>query len=382
MLRKTPWLLALAACATTTTLPGTVPVLTADTGGATTAPTSPPTGPTTPSTTPPTPTASTDCSPVGAPFCPIVVDAFPYADQRSTADSDFTYVDAYACAPSTDESGSEWWYRVDVPEAGLLTAAIDEIDGDGIDVDVHLLDAPDPDACLDRDHAAVTAWVDAGSYYVVIDTFVSGGVPQDGPYTLDIQFSAGSGGDCALVPTDVEMFWSSCAVPDCFTSGGDVFLATPTTGPVVKEAHLVTVDDAFGGGWPTSFTDGIDAHYALSEAATGYAMDRREPWAPAGEGGSRYGQAAYYVPLPVEDEAWYVNMYWRQRPAPGTRMLLSANGRTVVAAAGYETGPGSNTAVAGASEEIHHYLGTSHLSEITLGFAADQALPLGPIDCD
>ena len=58
-----------------------------------------------------------------------------------------------------------------------------------------------------------------------------------------------------------------------------------------------------------------------------------------------------------------------------------ANGRAVVAAAGYETGPGSNTAIGGVSEEIHDYLGTEHRDALQLGFAVDQDLPLGPIDC-
>ncbi|MEZ4472880.1 MAG: hypothetical protein R3F60_19260 [bacterium] len=64
-------------------------------------------------------------------------------------------------------------------------------------------------------------------------------------------------------------------------------------------------------------------------------------------------------------------------------MIISnpANGRAVVAAAGYETGPGANTAVGGVAEEIHDYLGTSHRDRLTLGFAEDQDLPLGPIDC-
>jgi hypothetical protein len=132
-----------------------------------------------------------------------------------------------------------------------------------------------------------------------------------------------------------------------------------------------------------SFTDGITDHYALSEASTGYVMDRAEPWAPAGEGGSEYGQGSTGAPLPVEDEAWYVNMYWKDRPAKGTRLLVwnPANGRVVVASGGYETGPGANDAIGGAVEEIHDHLGTSHRDGLVMGFAADQTLPLGPITC-
>ncbi|MCA9489679.1 MAG: hypothetical protein KC621_07135, partial [Myxococcales bacterium] len=124
-------------------------------------------------------------------------------------------------------------------------------------------------------------------------------------------------------------------------------------------------------------------HYATTEAVTGYRMNRTESWAPSGEGGSRYGQGSTSVRIPAEAEAWYVNMNWSSRPAPGTPMIVRnpSNGRAVVAAAGYETGPSANDAVAGVSEEVHDWLGTSHLSELEIGFAVDPSLPFGPIDC-
>src|SRR6185437_9030933 len=148
---------------------------------------------------------------------------------------------------------------------------------------------------------------------------------------------------------------------DCDTSSGEVVLHTPTSGPVVEEAHLATDADGFGDGWPTSFTDGIDNHYAVSQAASGYSVTRDQPWAPAGEGGSQFGQGATSGKVPVLDEAWYINMYWRDRPAGGTRMIVQANGKAVVVSAGWETGPGSNAAIAGVTEEVHHWLGTGHL---------------------
>jgi uncharacterized cupin superfamily protein len=75
-------------------------------------------------------------------------------------------------------------------------------------------------------------------------------------------------------------------------------------------------------------------------------------------------------------------MYWSDRPAGGTRMILrTADGRAVVASAGWETGPGNLDHIAGTTEEVHFYLGTGHLDEMTVGFAVDDTLPLGPIVC-
>jgi hypothetical protein len=162
---------------------------------------------------------------------------------------------------------------------------------------------------------------------------------------------------------------------------GDV-LQLPVTGPVVLEAHLVTPSEPFDGGWPSAARDGVERHYVLSEAESRYVMHRREDWAPYGEGGSMWGQGSSVKP-PLADEAWYVNMYWRNRPAAGTRMIIQQpdGGLGVVAAAGYETGPGSATAIGGATEEIHDFLGTVHRSPLTMGFAVDQTLPFGPVRC-
>lgn len=324
--------------------------------------------------------------PLGAPCNPIPIRDFPYQDMRDTTASPASEIDAYSCAPDIDESGDEFYYTFTVDEPGVLSAQVDDRGGDDVDVDLHVLDDFDPDTCRARDNRTIRLLLHPGSYVLVVDTWVNGdGRALPGPYTLDVDFLPTGGDPCATMQVDLRMVWRACdGSLDCFERDGERFLRTPAVGPLVKEAHLVTPADGFGDGWPSSGRDGIDAHYALSEAATDYVMDRREPWAPAGEGGSRWGQGSTGRPVPVTDEAWYVNMYWRDRPAPGTRMILRnpENGRAVVASAGYETGPGANTAVGGASEEIHDWLGTRHRSIALLGFAADDALPLGPIDCE
>lgn len=323
----------------------------------------------------------------GTPCNPIAIDAFPFVDEGDTTLVTTSLIDRYACAPMTDESGPEVYYALEIPIEGVLTVTVDDVSGDDVDVDVHLLEGFDATRCLARDNRTLQRWMSPGSYVVVVDTWVTAeGTPRPGPYRLEVDLRpVPMGGVCAVEPQAVEMFWRDCAPGlDCvIDEAGVVRLNTPTVGPVVKEAHLVTVDEGFPEGWPEAARDGLARHYQISEAATGYVMDRREPWAPEGEGGSRWGQAAYSRPLPVVDEAFYINMYWRRRPAPGTRMVVMSphNGRAVIAAAGYETGPGANTAIAGVSEEIHHHLGTSHRDDLWIGFAVDQGLPLGPIEC-
>ncbi len=120
---------------------------------------------------------------------PIEVPSLPFTHRGDTRSGADRFVDVYSCAPTTDESGAEDWFVVELDEAGTLTAKIDEVSGDGIDVDVHVLDDVDPDACLARGHAEASATLAPGVYYVVVDTWVNGsGVEQDGPYRLDLTF--------------------------------------------------------------------------------------------------------------------------------------------------------------------------------------------------
>ena len=317
----------------------------------------------------------------------IPVESFPFVDTGDTTMEGSDAFDAYSCAARTDESGPEVIYVVDVEEPGLLGVRVE--DGDGVDIDVHVLDMANPDACLARNDQATSALVGPGRHYVVADTFVDGGgAPQAGEYTITIRFLPVPEVDCATMAVAVPMFWSSCpADMDCVEMDDGTgtirpHLHTPTTGPVVKEAHLVTAGDGFEG-WPTSASEHLDAHYRMSEAATDYVQRRREPWAPAGEGGSMWGQGAIGSRLPVVDEGYYVNMYWRRRPSAGTRMLIRnpENGRTLVAAAGYETGPGDSSRIGGVVEEVHDYLGTAHLDALELSFLVDATLPFGPVRC-
>jgi hypothetical protein len=120
-------------------------------------------------------------------FQSTVVASFPFEDRRTTAASDLRRVDNYSCAPATDESGPEIWYAVDVPRSGRLEASIVESKVDGIDVDVHILSRPAGDACLSRGNARAAATVDAGRYWVAIDTYVVSGVEKSGGYELSIR---------------------------------------------------------------------------------------------------------------------------------------------------------------------------------------------------
>jgi len=301
------------------------------------------------------------------------VNSFPFRADLDTTDSNLRDFNTYACASSTDESGPEFVFQVEITQRSFLGVAIDDSTG-AVDIDAHILQSLSPDDCLDRGNTHAGAVVEPGTYYVVTDTYVSSSGEQSGPFGVTIGAYPIHSGSC-----EVDSGWLDRVGDDGVT------LEMPATGPMAMEAHLVTTDDGYGSStsdpWPQSITESIPDHYRLSEDATGFVMARNQPWAP--QEGCEYGQGACGSKLPSGDEAWYVNMYWADRPDGGTRMILhNDEGRAVVVAAGYETGPGNLDYVGGTVEEVHHYLGTGHSSTLTLGFAVDDSLPLGPIECD
>lgn len=314
----------------------------------------------------------------GAP-CPdgiTCIQSFVFSEGRNTDNDGTDAIDAYACG-AQNESGREIVYRVDVPQDGFLSVAV--YDDASTDIDVHILTSFDPsapsgDGCVARGDKQVAADVQSGSVWVVADTWVNGSsVEQSGAFTIDVGFIAVPSGACDMETGEMAR------VGD----GGD-HLQMPATGPVVKEAHLVTAAEPSP--FPTTATDELAEHYVLSQQATKLVMQRAEVWAPL-EGGDFYG-AGIGDPskFPLAHEGWYVNMYWTPaaRPPKGTKMILrnaEDPSRAVVVAAGYETGPGDLTRIGGTTEEVHYYLGTSHGSEMTLGIASDQSLPFGPIQC-
>lgn len=325
-------------------------------------------------------TSSTTGAGAGLP-CPdgvICIEEVPFRYEGDTSLEGTTLIDAYDCAPDTNEGGPEQIFRVRIPQDGFLSAFVTDAAGD--DVDVHLLSDLDPAApsgatCIARGDVQVRADVGAGYAWVVVDTWVNGaGTALSGPFTLDVGVVPVSEGPCDYTPRSVARIGDEGAS-----------LELPATGAVSVEAHLVT--QAEPPPFPTSSTDGIAEHHALTAEATGLVMMRQQGYAPIEGGASFYG-AGVGDParLPVIDEAWYVAMKWTpaSRPPPGTRMILRRPddpSRAVVVAAGYETGPTALTRLAGTTEEAHFYLGTAQDAELELGFAADPQLGLGPRRC-
>jgi hypothetical protein len=111
---------------------------------------------------------------------------FPYLDTATTIGSGISNFDSYSCAPTTNESGEEVIYRLDIPDDGFLALSLQNVQN-GADIDIHLLENLDTDDCIDRGHWNAGAFVTAGQYWVIADTWVnSNGEELSGSYTLQV----------------------------------------------------------------------------------------------------------------------------------------------------------------------------------------------------
>lgn len=124
----------------------------------------------------------------GRSCAPIVVDGFPFHHEGDTTTAE-SEIDVYGCASWMPESGGEVWYAVTLEEPGVLRAAIAEDPTDGVDVDVHLLEEAGADGCIARGNARVQRRLEAGTYWVVVDTCSAGGLAKPGPYALSVSMS-------------------------------------------------------------------------------------------------------------------------------------------------------------------------------------------------
>ncbi len=114
---------------------------------------------------------------------PVLVDAFPFAHSADTARARASEIDAYPPCDDADESGPEVRYRLELDEPTPLRILV--LDGPETDVDIHLIEAGgDGDTCLARGDRRIEGDVPAGSWDIVVDTWVSGGDTFVGEYLV------------------------------------------------------------------------------------------------------------------------------------------------------------------------------------------------------
>ena len=117
----------------------------------------------------------------GTAAAPFVIDRLPFTHAATTASVSQQVISTYpGCGAAQDESGPEVFYRLEITAPTPVRAMV--FDRAGVDIDLHLLTAPNGDACLARHDRILERTLAPGSYVFSLDTFVSGGAPQAGDY--------------------------------------------------------------------------------------------------------------------------------------------------------------------------------------------------------
>ena len=130
----------------------------------------------------------TDGPATGTSDTPRIIASFPFSEMHGTAGASSDALNSYGCAPELDESGPEVLYRFTVASKGRLHAVVS--DDAGVDVDVHLLSKPTSDGCITRDDTEIEQNLDAGTYWLSIDTFVDKNTEHPGAYLLAATFES------------------------------------------------------------------------------------------------------------------------------------------------------------------------------------------------
>ena len=151
-------------------------------------------------------------------------------------------VDRYSCRPHWDESGPEQVYLLELSQPQEVTAVLSPNPPPQADLDLFLLDGPDPAACLAAGESSLGFNVaSSGQYYLVVDGYMG----EAGPYVLRIY--------CPLDP-QATVTPTSTATPTPTSTPTPTITPTPTVTPT----PTATVDPFIYGqsmplsmhGWP------------------------------------------------------------------------------------------------------------------------------------
>lgn len=124
------------------------------------------------------------CEPDGTHECPFRIASLPFEHAIDTTSWPVSEHDLYNCSEA-NEAGPEVMYLLQLDRSGTLRVSVDCVEP--VDLDVHLLDGDDSQACLERAHIAFDYAITPGRYLIAVDTYVDdSGAVLVGPYTLHV----------------------------------------------------------------------------------------------------------------------------------------------------------------------------------------------------
>lgn len=137
-----------------------------------------------------------DTNVVGTISNPIKIQSFPFTDSGNTRNVFSLEIDSYSVKPETPETGPEVIYTFTIENPGTIDLSVTDIQAENIDNDIHLLSSLNVDSnrmatdALARDDHSIIMHIDAGTYYIVVDSYSSSGNDRPGEYTMTASFEA------------------------------------------------------------------------------------------------------------------------------------------------------------------------------------------------
>ena len=151
-----------------------------------------------------------------------------FADFRDARDTSVATSDELDSYPphSQDESGPEYFYVFKIDRELSFEGWIAAPEPTGVDIDLHLLSSLEPLVVVDRDHTSIMETIPAGTYHLVLDTFVSRGVDQVGSYQLTVRIEGSFDGTLEeAIPVGGGSIDEPVALPFGFTDSRDTSLS-------------------------------------------------------------------------------------------------------------------------------------------------------------
>ncbi len=127
---------------------------------------------------------------------PIVIRSFPFTSEGNTRNVVSLQFDSYPTA-SDKYYGPEVVYELRLSQSGTVSATLTDFKSEGIDNDLHLV----PDLGRDSYYSVRDSFasgdtsleysLEAGTYYLIVDSFSQNGIDYPGEYTLKVNFTPG-----------------------------------------------------------------------------------------------------------------------------------------------------------------------------------------------
>jgi hypothetical protein len=136
-----------------------------------------------------------DDYPDGTKDNPIIIDSFPYTNNNNTRIAISKEFHSYSADPGKMELGPEIIYKFETAIGGMVSISVTDVQSEGIDSDVHLLNSLAVNGegmaldCKARADKEIEEYIEAGTWFIIVDSFTnSSGVDFPGEYTLSVDF--------------------------------------------------------------------------------------------------------------------------------------------------------------------------------------------------